>query len=245
MTDWFLRFSDCLWMRNIEAAEDEAKFIKKAMRLRKGQRVLDAPCGNGRISLPLARSGLEMTGIDIRSKFIIRAKRSFRNEGVAGTFHAMDLRCLEFEEQFHGLVNWFGSFGYFSEAENQDVMMRMTRALRKGGRILLDQVNREFVLRNFAAERHFANPLGNDENNGLLKITNHWNTKTERVQSTWTYANNGKPVKSPLSVRLYTLAQLRKMLKREGMEIENVYGSWLGGEYSRHSKRLVVVARKQ
>jgi tRNA U38,U39,U40 pseudouridine synthase TruA len=44
-----------------------------------------------------------------------------------------DLRGLDFNEEFEGVYNWGGSFGYFSDEENADVLRRYVRALRPGG----------------------------------------------------------------------------------------------------------------
>lgn len=61
---WFEKFFDGLYGRVLggraheKRAEREAVEIKRVLRLRRGQRVLDCPCGLGRISRALARPGL-------------------------------------------------------------------------------------------------------------------------------------------------------------------------------------------
>lgn len=50
-------FDDTLWLTPDNIGTDEATFIKRALRLRKGQRVLDAPCGADRIAVHLAKAG--------------------------------------------------------------------------------------------------------------------------------------------------------------------------------------------
>ena len=76
---------------------EEARFIKRALHLRKGQSVLDAPCGAGRIAFHLARAGCVVTGIDLRPQFIRRARRRFRRAGLRGELKAMDMRDVDFE----------------------------------------------------------------------------------------------------------------------------------------------------
>ena len=44
MQDWFETMEERLWLLPDEKGEEEARFIKKALLLRKGQAVLDAPC---------------------------------------------------------------------------------------------------------------------------------------------------------------------------------------------------------
>ena len=151
-SDWFEQLHDSLWLRPDEGGEEEADCLRRMLRIRRGQRVLDAPCGAGRVAFHLANRGVQVVGIDLRKSFIDRAKRRFRREGVKADLRCMDLRAIEFEDEFDAVCNWFISFGYFSDRENAEVVMRFSRALRPGGRLLIEQLNRERILRNFRPE---------------------------------------------------------------------------------------------
>ena len=233
MSQWFKTLDDRFWLRSDEEGAEEARFIKRALHLRKGQAVLDAPCGAGRIGFHFARAGCAVTGVDLRPRFVARARGRFRRTRLSGTFRVMDLRDLDFEGRFHGVFNWFGSFGYFSEAENLDVLRRYARALRKGGRLLIDQPNREYILRHFVAERW----------DGDLCMRNHWERRTQRIVSRRILRGRDDP-KNLSSVRLYTLGQVRHLFRRAGLVMENVYGSFNGDEFRRSSRRMITAGRK-
>lgn len=111
MRDWTKTFSEDLWLKPDELGADEAAFIAKALHLRAGQYVLDAPCGAGRIAIHLARRGCKMTGIDLRPSFTNRAAARFRRERQSGRFMPMDLRAMDFRGEFDAAYSWFGSFG--------------------------------------------------------------------------------------------------------------------------------------
>ncbi len=243
MKDWFLHFHDSLWLRPPEGGEDDARFIKKALKLRKGQSVLDAPCGAGRITLPLAKMGLKTTGVDLRKKFIDRAKRRFRCAGLSWAPIISDLREIDFCEEFHGILNWFGSFGYFTDRENQDLVFRYARALRPGGRLLIDQNNRERILRNFLHETH-DRQIRMDGVTMNLYTRNKWNPRTQRVKSVWTIAKGRRRIENPLLHRLYTPRQMARLFENAGLRVETVYGSWRGDPYTRSSRRMVTVGIK-
>ena len=162
--EWFVTFDEALWLKGDDTGQDEAQFIKRALRLRKGQSVLDAPCGAGRIAIHLAKAGCLVTGVDLRETFIRRAKLRFRKERTSGSFKVMDLRELNFNGEFHAVFSWFGSFGYFSDAENLELLRRYATALRPGGRLLIDQPNRENILRHF---RH-------SDQRGNFKMSTKW-----------------------------------------------------------------------
>ena len=234
MSEWFHTFADALWLRPDDIGDAEALFIRKALRLRKGRRVLDAPCGAGRVTVHLAKMGLDVTGIDLRPQFVRRARARCRKEGVAGTFKAMDLRMLDVENEFHGIVNWQGSFGYFSDEENAGLVRRYARALRKGGRLLIDQVNREFILRHF---RHQS------EADGVV-MRSRWDPATERIHGTWINSRGGRR-KNELHIRLHTPGQMQQILENAGLRVTRMYGSFMGDKYRRGSNRMITVGKRR
>jgi len=235
MTEWFRTFDESFWLRPDDVGAEEAAFIRKALRLRKGQRVLDAPCGAGRIAVHLAKAGCTVTGVDLTDSFIRRARGRFRREGLRGSFLAMDMRRLDFHEQFHGIYNWLGSFGYFSDAENADLVCRYARALRPRGRLLIDQPNREFLLRHFQPRKAFGDAVSH----------NRWDAAAERVVSKRVARRAGCRIESVSSIRLYTPSQMRRLFERAGLTVEAMYGHFLGEKYLRSSRRLIVVGQKQ
>jgi len=233
--EWFANFHESLWLRGDETGAEEAAAIKRLLRLRKGQSVLDAPCGAGRIALPLARAGCNVTGIDRMASFIARARRRFRKEGLKGRFLQCDMRELDFEGEFDAVINWGGSFGYFSDTEDLDVLRRFARALKPGGRLMMDGRNREWVLRHFQPQQC----------RGDVKITNKWNPTTQRAEIVWRLTVDGEPRSYDMGIRLYTPGQFRRLFANAGLEIEAMYGNLDGSEYSRGSRRIYVLGWKK
>ena len=141
---------------------------------------------------------------------------------------------MPFRDEFDAAYSWLGSFGYFSEAENLAVLKRYAGALRRGGRLLVDQPNREAMLRHFL-------PLHSIRG---CTIRNRWNERDERVQSDWITERDGESVHNPMSIRLYTPAQMRSLFLQAGLGVEDMHGSHNGEPYTRSSKRLIMVGRK-
>ena len=76
--EWFADYPKHYRLKPDETGSEEAGFILNTLRLRKGDAVLDAPCGAGRISVWLARAGMAVTGVDLTPSYIRRAKNRFR-----------------------------------------------------------------------------------------------------------------------------------------------------------------------
>ena len=230
MPAWLETFAESLWLQPDDTGVEEADFLRRALGLCCGQAVLDAPCGAGRIALPLALAGLQVTGVDRQESFLRRARARFRRAGYAGRFLRRDLRGIDFDNEFDAVINWGGSFGYFSDEGNQDLLHRYARALQPGGRLLIDQLNRERCLRHW---------LPQIERPGVV-ITNHWNPATERDESVYHTAEG----EFALSFRHYTPGQMRRMLEKVGLEVERMYGSSGGEAFGRGTRRMIVVGSK-
>ena len=234
MAEWFHTFDEDLWLKADETGETDAPFILNALALQPGACVLDAPCGAGRISVPLARAGCRVTGVDLLSQHARRAERRCTVEGLPAEFIVKDLRRLDFTGAFDAVINWGGSFGYFSDAENADVLRRFARALKPGGRVLIDQPNREYVLRNFRSQ------VAGEE----LTIRNSWNAALQRIESSWTIHDPAGERKSVSSMRMYTPLQFRRLFERAGLTWETASGGLDGSPLVRASHRIYVIARK-
>lgn len=207
--------------------------MKRTLHLRRGQSVLDAPCGTGRIAFHLAQSGCKVTGVDLRPRFVERARTRLRDAGLEGRFEAMDLRDLHFADEFHGVFNWFGSFGYFSDKENALLIQRYCRALRRGGRLLVEQVNRERILRNFTKTLK----------RGEVTTKNRWDAQTQRMISHHIIAGT-RGSTSLSSMRMYTPTQMKDLFTKAGLTVEAVLGFPDGKPLEPSSQRMVVVGRK-
>ena len=233
MPEWYHELNEDLWLPPDEQGEEEARFIRRALRLRNGHRVLDVPCGAGRVAVHLAQAGCSMTGADIRRTFVSRARKRFRAAGVRGEFVVLDMRETDWSCEFDGIYVWNGSFGYFDDLANADVVARLARALRPGGRLLVEQPNRERILRDFRREVVTEKRVSR----------NRWNRRRQRVESSYFVGGVHDP-RDRSSMRLYTPRQMRDLYERAGLAVERVYGDLRGSLYSRSGQKMIFVGRK-
>lgn len=232
MTEWFSTMDDHLWLPPDDVGEEEASFVLKVLDLRPGDAVLDAPCGAGRVAIHLARAGCVVTGLDLRAGFVARARRRFRSEGLRGTFRVQDLRQLNVEDRFDSILNWAGSFGYFSEPENARLVAAYVRALCMGGRLLIEQPDREYLL------RHFRRMI----RVGTLVVRNRWDARTQRVITRRIIGGVDDP-RNVSTMRLYTPSQLCALFTHQGLIVERLWKTLRFDAYPA-LPRIVIVGRK-
>jgi SAM-dependent methyltransferase len=244
MPAWHEEFFEGLYGRVLAGQFDEAdsleqaRLVRRLLRLRRGQRVLDIPCGQGRLTVPLAGMGLVMTGLDRTAGYIRRARRAARKAGVRVRFVCADMRTLDCDAEFDAAFNWFSSFGYFSDAENAAFLERVRTALRPGGRFLIETLNKSFIQARFL-------PLHLMEHGGVaVVVRNRFDPDTGRMHSVWTFRRGRRRERHRITLRLFNGTEMRRVLRRAGFVDIRLYGRPPVGRFTRHSRRLMAVARR-
>ena len=136
--------------------DDEARLfmsnLVSFLKLTRGSKVLDLPCGKGRHSLFLNELGFQTTGADLSSNSIEHAKQ-FEKPGLSFEIH--DMRD-PLNGTYDAIFNLFTSFGYFNqETTNIKVLKNFKNALQPGGHIVVDFLNLEKVIRGLIPQQHF------------------------------------------------------------------------------------------
>lgn len=98
-----------------------------------GERVLDVGCGNGALSLALARGGAAVTGVDISGPMLAEAGRRASAEGLSIEFVKADAQVHDFEPGvFDAAVSRFGVM-FFDDPVA--AFSNIGAGVRSGGRI--------------------------------------------------------------------------------------------------------------
>src|SRR5438067_1032483 len=105
--DWLHFYSSFL---TPERSEQDARLIARLLALQPGERLLDVPCGDGRIAHALAATGVEVTGLDACTRALDVARQG---PATGVTFIQGDMRALALDGGYDAVLNWYGSFGYF------------------------------------------------------------------------------------------------------------------------------------
>ncbi len=225
-----------------EMNHKEAEFIRTVLQLRPGEEVLDLACGFGRHAIPIARRGMKVTGVDVTPRYIEMAR------GRAGElpveFVVGDLRELDYEESFDAAYSYFTSFGFFDDETNFDILRRVARSLRPGGRFLLDTANREMLM---GSENPYREFIEFEEGGGKMAVVNistfDFETGTANAELRL-YGGPEGPEEMRFKVRLYSLVELRWLLRQAGLEYVKAFGDCDSSPYAADSSRLIVLAHK-
>ncbi|MBC8079715.1 MAG: methyltransferase domain-containing protein [Gorillibacterium sp.] len=224
--------------RDMQGAQAEVHKMVEWLQLEKGADVLDLCCGMGRHSLSLTDLGYKITGIDLSDVLLAEARRLDKKGQV--TWVKGDMRRIPLTGPFDAVVNLFTSFGYFdNDEENGAVLREIARLLRIGGRFILDYLNAEDVIRHLVPN--------SERRDGDIVIQESRSIEEGCVRKRIVLVEPGKPDRNYLEqVRLYKLADFRRLLVGTGLRLDHVYGSYNGDTFTEDaSKRLILVGTKE
>lgn len=110
------------------------EFLRR-IEIQSGDQVLDVACGAGQLSLPAARTGATVTGIDIATNLIEQAKARAVADGQTIRFEEGDVEGLAFDDASFDVV--FSLIGAMFAPRPELVTSEMLRVCRPGGRVVM------------------------------------------------------------------------------------------------------------
>jgi SAM-dependent methyltransferase len=118
--------------KHIEGGAEE--FIER-LALKPGVRLLDVACGSGNLSIPAARAGAIVTGVDIATNLLEQARARAESEGLTIQFDEGDAENLPYADAAFDVV--VSMFGAMFASRPEMVAAELVRVCRPGGRIAM------------------------------------------------------------------------------------------------------------
>ncbi|HVB04684.1 MAG TPA: class I SAM-dependent methyltransferase [Acidimicrobiales bacterium] len=197
-----------------------------------GRLVLDCCCGEGRIASRLHAAGARVVGLDRSPAYLAATRAAGCAAVVAG-----DARALPFRGAFDLVVCWYTSFGYFDDETNRAALSEMRRALRPGGRLVIDLDARAHLLRSGLPTQ--VRERGDD----LMVEQFRYDAPASRVRAMRTVVRSGEVRRSDYFVRLFGEEELAAWLADGGFEAIELCDE-RGGAFTEGARRMVVSARR-
>jgi SAM-dependent methyltransferase len=222
-----------------EATRAEADFFEQLLGVRPGVRLLDVPCGDGRLALELARRGYRVTGVDISEDFLAAARESAASGGLASEWRHSDMRNLPWRQEFDGAFCGGSSFGYLGDAGDRDFLEAVARTLRPGARFVIDAVKAaEVLLPQF--RDHYEMEVGDIR----FAAENRYELETGWIENRYTVTRGDQSEVRLARHRIYTCREVVSMFDRAGFERIGLFGSLSGEPFRLGSSRLIVSASR-
>jgi ubiquinone/menaquinone biosynthesis C-methylase UbiE len=225
-----------------KAIHREVNFIEQCLGLEKGASILDLACGTGRHAVELSSRGYAVVGYDLSLNMLALAADEAQGRGQKMNFLQGDMREMNFDQMFDGVYSWSTSFGYFDDEKNFDVLVRMQRALRTGGILVLDIINRDYIAPRQPSMVWF-------EGDGCVcmdEMQVDFFSSRLKVKRTAMF-DDGRSREIDYSMRLYNLHEIGKMMHDADFKVLEVTGHQAhpGVFFGSESPRLIIVAERK
>jgi len=222
-----------------ERTEREVDTLVRALGLRPSERVLDLACGWGRHLAVLRERGFgPLVGVDVQGAFLEEAAKVL--PGVE--LYARDARCLGHEGEIDAAYCVASALFSEDDAAHEAILASVARALRPGGRFLLDTTNRENLVRSprptrsWRREREQLPWILEESFFDLVTGTQH--LTQHRVYP------DGRTQTRTLRRWHYTLRESADLFRKAGLEVTATFGDWGLNPYTAQSPRMILLARE-
>ena len=243
---WFEEVFDENYLRTLpfmtaQQTLRETAFIESALAPPPGGELLDIACGYGRHAIELGQRGFRVTGLDLSLPLLIRAADEAQRRGLSVNFVHADMREMTYDSQFAAAYCVLTSFGYFDEETNLRVASSICRALKPGGRFLVDAINRDYIVSDLPSRVWW-------EGDGcvvLEEVDFDFHTSRVLIRRSIVFGD-GRQVENEISIRAYSLHEMGRVLRRAGFQVVDVSGSLSGKEpfLGAASRHVVIICER-
>ncbi len=244
--DLFLKVFKLRQQGTIGEVEGLAKIFAE-YRVPKRGRVLDLACGIGRHTIPLAKRGFTVVGLDLSPAFVKRALSYAKRENVARRtkFYVGDTRrvgdVLRDEQPFDAIISLWTSIGYYGEEEDLRIFKTLRTLASRRCLLVVDSAHRD---RQVKLPTSSMTDLGNMEHHERRKL----NLERSEIENQWSfYEKRGRDLRLKarvdFSLRVYALHELKRLLERAGWHYSKSYGDFGLKPFTTDSNRMIMCCK--
>lgn len=230
--EWFgEEYLDLYSYRDEAEARRQVEFFRKQFGMVQGP-MLDLACGKGRHIREFRALGFDVVGCDLSWTLL---RYGIAEHGPMPVVRA-DMRRLPFGDgSFHGLVNFFTSFGYFEdEDENLRTVQEMARVLTQGSPFLFDYLNVHRELSRLVEREERSTESG-------PVLIERWFDGAARTFNKRITMGEKKFLER---VRGYDLDEMTAIFASSGMAIREAFGDFDGARFEAGSPRLILLGTR-
>ncbi len=240
--DFFKGINCELWEIAIpqEWTNQEVEFLITELNIKQGQSILDIPCGFGRHSVELAKKGYKVTGVDISETFLKTLSEKIKADSLSiETIHS-DILSLPINKTYAGAYCMGNSFGYFNYDKMKVFVEKVSSSLEAGSRFIINSgMIAESILQTFKKNRSYT--IGTI----TMDITNNYNVEDSYMVSQLLYTKEGKTEEHTFKHYVYTLGEVKRLLKSYRLNTIATYSSTAKEEYKLGDQQIYIVAEKE
>ncbi|MFB1081610.1 class I SAM-dependent methyltransferase [Jeotgalibacillus sp. JSM ZJ347] len=239
-----------LYDKEIESYLPELPFLKKWASEKSGT-IIDLACGTGRVTIPLAEKGFQVTGIDVHNGMLKKAQQKSSSAGVEVGWLKQDCMNLNLEMKSPLIFTVGNSFQHFLTNEAQDgLLSSVNRHLEDDGIFIfgtrfpgveeLLQPTTEEYWRTYRDGEYKVDVSTISHYDGLEQIQ-HYTTIRKYKDGHGEIVDEKR---TNISLRYVFPKEMERLLTSHGFEIVEIYADWKETPVTNESDEIIYVCRK-
>ncbi|MFK7748692.1 MAG: class I SAM-dependent methyltransferase [Kordia sp.] len=223
-------------------------FYKRWLPKNKEARILELCCGTGRLTIPIAKDGFHITGVDYTPSMLEKANKKASEAGVTIDFIEGDIRNLDLQEQYDLVFIPFNSIHHLYK--NEDLFKAFSvvkKHLKKGGLFLLDcfNPNIQFIVESEKQLKKVIQYTTDDGRNVEIKEIMTYESAAQINHIEWHYFINGTfDSVQDIYMRMFFSQELDTYLKINGFDIIHKFGSFESAAFADDSEKQIFVCQQ-
>ncbi len=223
----------------------EVEFLEQELNMKQGQNLLDVFCGFGRHAIEFAKRGFNVTALDISKTYINALSEKIKlNKLPINTIQA-DILTVNLNQTFSGAICMGDSFGYFGFDKMKVFIEKVSASLEKGAKFIINYTMlAESILPSFKEDVHQAmcdSYLIGD----ITKNTyNTYDVDEGCIIIDILYSKNNKREDHIYKHYIYTLSEIKRLLKQCGLNIIATYNATSKTSFKFGDMVIYIVAEK-
>ena len=225
----------------------DLQFYKKWLPKNKEAEILELCCGTGRLTIPIAKDGYSICGVDYTPSMLEQAKMKAIEAELVIDFIEADIRMLDLQEKFDLIFIPFNSIHHLYRNEDLFNALGCVRNhLKVGGLFLLDcfNPNIQYIVEHEKKQIEVAAYTTKDGREILIKQLMRYERKTQINRIEWHYFINGKfDSIQNLDMRLFFPQELDTYLDWNGFKIIHKFGNFEEEAFYDSSEKQIFVCQ--
>lgn len=223
----------------------DLQFYKKWLPKNKEAEILELCCGTGRLTIPIAKDGYSICGVDYTPSMLEQAKMKAIEAELVIDFIEADIRMLDLQEKFDLIFIPFNSIHHLYRNEDLFNALGCVRNhLKAGGLFLLDcfNPNIQYIVESEKVQAVIAEYTTDDGRDVLIKQTMRYESTTQINRIEWHYFINGEfhSIQN-LDMRMFFPQELDSYLERARFDIIHKFGSFEEEAFNDNSEKQIYV----
>ncbi len=225
----------------------DLQFYKRWLPKNKDARILELCCGTGRLTIPIAKEGYSISGVDYTSSMLEQATVKASEEGLVIEFIEADIRTLDLQKKYDLIFIPFNSIHHLYTNEDLFMVFNVVKKhLKEGGLFLFDcyNPNIQFIVEGEKEEKEIAAYTTSDGREVLIKQTMRYETNTQINRIEWHYFINGAfhSIQN-LDMRMFFPQELDSYLEWIGFIIVHKFGGFEEEAFNGDSEKQIFICQ--